>query len=79
MTPQQENNFFNAVDFAALIIGLVNLEENRAQTAYNDVHAANDQQAKFLLDRINARFDEQNRILERQNQILERLLELLEG
>lgn len=78
MNSQQENNFFNAVDLAALIIGIQNLRENRQQSAYNDVHAANDKQAEYLLQQINARFDEQNKILNRQNEILERLLELLE-
>lgn len=78
MNPQQENNFFNLVNLIALALGYENLQENRQQSAYNDVHAANDKQAEYLLQQINARFDEQNKILERQNQILERLLELLE-
>lgn len=78
MNPQAENNFFNLVNLIALALGYENLMENRSQSAYNDVHAANDKQAEYLLQQINARFDEQNKILERQNQILERLLELLE-
>ena len=38
----------------------------------------NDRQAEYLLNEINRRFDEQNKILEEQNVMLSRLLELLE-
>ena len=33
------------------------------QSAQNDVQSANDKQAQFLLEEINKKFDEQNRIL----------------
>lgn len=69
------DNFFNAVNVAALAIGLQNLEENRQQTAYNDVHASNQKQAEYLLKEIDAKFEAQNKIL---SEILERL-ERLEG
>lgn len=75
---QAENNFFNGVDLLALLIGIQNLNENREQSAYNDVHAANDQQAQFLLAELDHRFQEQNAILEKQNEMLERLLNLLD-
>ena len=67
---QSENNFFNGVDLAAFIISIMNLYENRQQSAYNDVHSANDEQAQFLLQEIDRRFQEQNVILEKQNEIL---------
>lgn len=54
------------------------MQENRIQSAQNDVQAANDRQAHYLLQEINRRFDEQNNILEEQNMILERLIELME-
>ena len=38
----------------------------------------NDRKAEYLLNEINRRFDEQNKILEEQNVMLARLLELLE-
>lgn len=38
-------NFMNAVDIAAFIIGIMNMIQNQQQTAYNDVHTANDEQA----------------------------------
>ena len=69
------DNFFNAVNVAALAIGLQNLGENREQTAYNDVHASNQKQAEYLLQQIDAKFEAQNKIL---SEILERL-ERLEG
>lgn len=39
------------------------MQENRLQSAQNDVQMANDRQAKYLLEEINRRFDEQNVIL----------------
>lgn len=47
----------------SLIIGYENLMENRSQSAHNDVNASNSQQAKFLLQEIYRRFDEQNVML----------------
>ena len=65
-----DDQFFNLVNVLALAIGIQNLYENEQQTAYNDVHASNQKQAEYLLNEINARFDEQNRILAK---ILERM------
>ena len=39
------------------------MQENRLQSAQNDVQMANDRQAKYLLEEINRRFDEQNEML----------------
>lgn len=74
---QNEDNFFNAINVVSLIFAYENLLENRQQSAYNDVHAANDEQAQFLLLEIDKRFKEQNAILEKQNEMLENLLEML--
>lgn len=71
MFNQNENYFMNAVDILALLIGIVNLQENRQQSAYNDVHAANDAQAKLLLDELGKKFDEQNAMLSRIVELLE--------
>lgn len=62
---QNQNNLVNAVDILALLIGIQNLMENRQQTEQNDVHAANDQQAHFLLDELNKKFEEQNKMLKK--------------
>lgn len=75
---QNEDNFFNAINVVSLILAYQNLCENREQSAYNDVHSANDEQAQFLLAEIDRRFKEQNAILEKQNEMLERLLKAIE-
>lgn len=59
------------LNILSLIIGLQNLQENREQSAHNDVQTANNNQAKFLLEEINKRFEEQNIILNKILEILE--------
>ena len=73
------NELINLINILSFVIGYSNLQENRQQSANNDVQAANKAQAKYLLNEINRRFDEQNKILEELNVILARLLELLGG
>ena len=79
-TPYQDqnNDLINLINVLSFVIGYSNLNENRQQSYRNDVQAANKAQAKYLLNEINRRFDEQNKILEEQNVMLARLLELLE-
>lgn len=77
LNQQQENNFFNAINLLSLALGYENLQENRQQSAYNDVHAANDEQAKLLLSELDRRFQEQNAILEKQNEMLDEVLRKL--
>ena len=57
------DNFFNILNLASLLVGIQNLNENRSQSAHNDVEAANTKQAEFLLAEINRRFEEQNEML----------------
>lgn len=80
-TPYQDqnNDLINLINVLSFVIGYSNLQENRQQSAHNDVQAANDKQEHYLLQEINQRFDDQNKILEEQNVMLARLLELLEG
>lgn len=47
----------------SILLGYQNLQENRQQSEYNDVHKANDEQAERLLQEINEKFEEQNIIL----------------
>lgn len=75
----QNNELINLINILSCVVGLQNLQENRQQSAHNDVQAANDKQAHYLLQEINRRFDEQNKILEEQNVMLARLLELLDA
>ena len=72
-------DFINSINILSFMIGLKNLEENREQSRHNDVKAANDQQAEFLLSDIHKKFEEQNRILEQQNRLLYELLYLMKN
>lgn len=84
---QYRNEMFgNFINLASFGLGFQNLIENRSQSQYNDVHAANDAQAKYLLAEIDKRFREQNKLLLEQNEILEkqnvmmaRIIKALEG
>lgn len=78
MNEQQQNNFSNLINLLSLALGIENLQENRAQSKHNDVQAANDAQAEYLLSEINRRFDEQNEILAEQNRKIDDLLKKLE-
>lgn len=64
------NNFQNQFDIIDIIsvlsfmLGLQNLNENRLQSAHNDVQAANSKQEKHLMDNLTKLFQEQNEMLE---------------
>lgn len=60
---QYQDNFMNAIDILALLIGIQNLAENRQQSAQNDVHSANQEQAEMLLSALGKRLDEQDAML----------------
>ena len=68
----QNNDLINLINVLSFVIGYSNLNENRQQSDRNDVQAANKAQAKYLLNEINRRFDEQNRMLERLIELLEK-------
>lgn len=69
--PNQNNELINLINLLSFMVGVENLNENRQQTAHNDVQAANASQAEYLLNEINRRFDEQNKILEKLVGLLE--------
>lgn len=48
---------------ALFLLGYENLIENRQQSAHNDVSAANDKQAAYMLKELKKKFDEQNGML----------------
>jgi hypothetical protein len=60
----------DAISVASFLLGLENLQENRAQSAHNDVQTANQEQAEYLLGELKKQFDEQNDMLK---EILERV------
>lgn len=59
MTPNNQN-YSDLLNALSLILAVENLKQNEAQSQYNDVHRANDEQAELLLKEINERFAEQN-------------------
>ena len=57
-------NFIDFISLMAFAVGIENLQENRQQTADNDVNKANDRQAEYLLKELTKQFTEINRRLE---------------
>lgn len=72
--PNNES-FINLVNALSLIIGMQNLQENREQSAHNDVHIENELQAQYLLTEIVALFEEQNVMLKEILKILKELVQ----
>lgn len=60
-------NYSDLLNALSLILAVENLKQNEAQSQYNDVHSANDEQAELLLEKINKRFAEQDETI---NEIL---------
>lgn len=69
------NNIFDLINLASLIIGLQNLSENREQSAHNNVQIANNEQAQYLLSEINRQFEYQNEQLSEILRLLRHLIE----
>lgn len=63
MFNQNFMDFLNLLNVYSVYLALENLYENRQQSEHNDVQAANDKQAAFLLEELNKKFDEQNEML----------------
>ena len=63
-------NYSDLLNALSLILAIENLKQNEAQSQYNDVHKANDEQAKLLLKEINEKFEEQNIILREHTALL---------
>lgn len=68
MDARRQFDTLDVVSILSFLLGYENLLENRSQSAANDVGAANDKQAKYLLQELGHKFDEQNAMLK---QILE--------
>ena len=63
-------NYSDLLNALSLILAVENLKQNEAQSQYNDVHKANDEQAELLLEKINDRFEKQNIILREHTALL---------
>lgn len=61
----------DALGLFSVFLAMLNLQENRIQSAHNDVSAANDKQAQYLLTALYQKFDEQNEMLKKILTILE--------
>ena len=68
-------SFINLINALSLIIGMQNLQENREQSAHNDIHIENELQARYLLTEIVALFEEQNVMLKEILKILKELVQ----
>lgn len=64
---------------ASFCLGYENLIENRQQSAQNDVAAANDAQAQYLLEELKQMFDEQNEMLKRILEVIDNAREEANG
>lgn len=65
------NKDIDTLGLFSLYLAMLNLQENREQSAHNDVSAANDKQAQYLLTEIYKKFDEQNEMLRKILSLLE--------
>ena len=63
-------NYSDLLNALSLILAVENLKQNEAQSQYNDVHKANDEQAELLLEKINEKFEKQNIILREHTALL---------
>ena len=75
----RELDFIDLISILSFILGYENLVENREQSRHNDVSAANDAQAKFLLEKIDMKFEEQNRTLKHILEIVNEIDRKLDG
>jgi hypothetical protein len=71
MGEQKQLTALDLISVASFLLGLENLSENRQQSAHNDVQAANTQQARYLLDELGKKFDEQNEMLKQILEVIE--------
>ena len=63
-------NYSDLLNALSLILAVENLKQNEAQSQYNDVHKANDEQAELFLKENNEKFEEQNIILREHTALL---------
>lgn len=70
MYSNQDEMLSNLLNAFSVILGYTNLQENRIQSAQNDVNSANDRQANYLLQELDRRFQEQTDLLMEQTALL---------
>lgn len=63
MGDQRQFDALDIISVLSFLLGYENLLENRQQSTHNDVSAANDKQAQFLIEELGRKFEEQNAML----------------
>lgn len=58
MSADREFSALDLLSVWSLALGYENLQENRQQSRHNDISAANDKQAQYLLSELEAKFAE---------------------
>lgn len=68
----KQYDFLDFLSIMSFYLGYCNLIENEAQSKNtdelikkNDINSANDKQARFLIEELNRKFEEQNAMLKR--------------
>lgn len=59
------NNNVDAIGLFSVYLAILNLQENREQSAHNDVSSENNKQAQYLLSELGRKFEEQNKMLKK--------------
>lgn len=75
---EQQNNNADLLNIISILLAVQNLQENREQTKQNDVQAANDRQAEYLMNKIDQRFDKQNQQIYIIKEKVDKMYNLLE-
>lgn len=75
---ENNNPYSELLNIVSVMLAIQNLKENREQSEHNDVQAANDKQAKDILEAIYAQFKEQNIELAKHKSLLYDIVERLD-
>lgn len=75
---ENNNPYSELLNVVSVMLAIQNLKENREQSEHNDVQAANDKQAKDILEAIYAQFKEQNIELAKHKSLLYDIVERLD-
>lgn len=67
---QSQNLALDIINILSFIVGIANMLENEEQSKQNDVQAANQQQAEYILNHLKTQFEKQNSML---SEILDKL------
>lgn len=72
MSYNSQIDFFDILNLVACYISVLNLYENREQSAENNIFQANQEQAEYLLNQLTAKFEEQNAMLREMLELLKK-------